>query len=145
MPDQPLPLYDAARRCPKCGHKGAVEAWRYSLETTPVESNGQPTIAASEMEKRLTDAEHLERTCSLCGYKWAELPLDLAPPKPEPEEVVPAEEPPPVVLTPEQQVAAIERWKDPDARDHVLGPWTPRNTGGREAMASMSPRNNQTQ
>lgn len=60
-----LPIFSLRSRCSKCGCTDIKVQWRAER------------MAA--WEDRLLDDEYMLRTCTMCGYRWAELPLDKAP------------------------------------------------------------------
>lgn len=51
--------YDASRPCSKCGASGSTDKWRDASHI-----NGYPVAP-----------ERIVRTCTNCGYEWAEKPL----------------------------------------------------------------------
>ncbi len=63
----PLPIYDPKRACCKCGSTDVSTTYRTTSQIS-VSVNGSCG----------TDAPHLCRFCRVCGYRWAEAPLDGA-------------------------------------------------------------------
>jgi len=59
-------------KCPKCGHDKAEVRWL--------------DVQGGQYGGRVCYAEHIQRTCLLCGYRWSEKPLDADPQEPEAQE-----------------------------------------------------------
>lgn len=69
--EEPLPPFKPDNRCPKC--------WHPELETQWHEELGRSQSSWFE-SNRLTEKEHIQRTCTRCTFRWAEMPMDKVAP-----------------------------------------------------------------
>lgn len=66
-----LPPYNPDAKCPKCGG-GEVDAmWCPADATSNVSRRDAP-----DKDHLNVYAEHMDRTCTRCGYAWPEAPMD---------------------------------------------------------------------
>lgn len=66
MPETLPPFSGDKPTCVKCGHAGALTRYRAR----------QAIVLGPGDFDRLTDAEHLERKCRRCDYRWVEATVE---------------------------------------------------------------------
>lgn len=62
--------YDRQARCPKCGERKIAARWNKGITSEAAKFIG----CGIEPEP-----EHMIRTCTRCGYRWHESPMDFKP------------------------------------------------------------------